>query len=362
MTEMLSANFRGYDPTLAEDVWTIRGLFQVDGSGKIEVRDQGIIDVDVDWETAGETGRPLSSIMRNTVVLGGYANAIKGYMDCDGGGGSLGLLSGINGEIRLPDASGHGAYFSLEGEIVFQTNSAISHIGHGISAGWLYLGASGDGLAEFNTYGVFMSLTGLTPGAGELLSLDYHTLKCDVVVAAAHYAKYLVFSIAENMISHSFSALAADGRMFKLTSQWDTPGTPDGEGIFNISANITGTTTGEANLCSAWLNIVSAADIQGWSHLHTDGFYEAAGATVSSGHFAWAKYAVQFVGNPLSHYIMDLNFAGANSTIDAIYNVNNPALALGYTAGADNVNSVGSIPFFATGGTPKYIRLYAAAA
>ncbi len=308
-----------------------------------------------EWTVAGQTGRPFESQMLNNVLLGNYANALKGYMDCDESGGSTGLLSGVNGEIRLPNGNGRGAYFGLESEVVFQTSSTITP--DGSAAGFLYLGASGAGIADFQDDGVFMSVVGLTNEAGHLLSLDYHTLRCDFVVAGAHLAKYLVFSLAENYISHTFSVIAADGRIFRLGGQWATPANPDGEGIVNISASITGLTTGEANLCSAWLNLETNAEIAGWSHLHTDGFYDAT-PVLTNAHFAWAKYSANFRTAPLEHFIMDLNMDGVNSEIDAIYNVNNPTTALGYEAGAPSDTEVGTIPFFSTGGTKKYIYLY----
>ena len=320
---------------------------------EVALGDLGYFEV---WETAGETGRPFESRLITDVLLGNYANGLKGYVDCNDTGGSIGLLSGVNGEIRLPNAAGRGAYFGLESEVVLQEDSRITPFGS--TAGFLYLGASGhaDGLADFNADGVFMTIVGLTPAATHLLSLDYHTLKCDVIVAGAHNAKYLVFSLAENYLSHSFSVIAADDRIFKLAGSWATPDNPDGEGIVNISANITGATGGEANLCSAWLNLGTDATIGEWSHIHTDGFYDA-GATLTGGHLAWAKYAAQLASDPEEHFIMDLNMTGANSGIDAIYNVNDPALALGYVATTAG-SAVGSIPFFSTGGTPKYIMLY----
>ncbi|KKK57360.1 hypothetical protein LCGC14_3055260, partial [marine sediment metagenome] len=131
---------------------------------------------------------------------------------------------------------------------------------------------------------------------------------------------------------------------------------PDGEGIVNISADISGQTTGEANLCSAWLNLGTNATILQWSHIHTDGFYDAT-ATLTGGHLAWAKYTASLASDPEEHFIMDLNMIGANSGVDAIYSVNNPTLALGYVATTAG-SAVGSIPFFSTGGTKKYIMLY----
>ncbi len=294
---------------------------------EVALGDLGYFEV---WETAGETGRPLESRLITDVLLGGYANGFKGYVDCNDSGGSTGLLSGLNGEIRLPNGAGRGAYYGLESEVVFQTSSTITPWGS--DAGFLYCGASGAGIADFDTDGKFMLITGLTPAIGKLLSADMHTLKTSMFVSGTHYAKYLVQSIAENYLSHSFSVIAADDRIFKLAGSWATPDNPDGEGIVNISANITGATGGEANLCSAWLNLGTDATIGEWSHIHTDGFYDAT-ATLTGAHLAWAKYAAQLASDPQEHFIMDLNMTGANSGIDAIYNVNDPALALGDRTG-----------------------------
>jgi hypothetical protein len=205
-----------------------------------------------------------------------------------------------------------------------------------------------------------MTVVGLTNEAGHVLSLDYHTLRCNMVVGGSNLDKWLVMSLAENYISHNFSVIAADDRIFKLSGLWATPDNPDGEGIVNISANITGTSAGEANLTSAWINLISCTLDNQISHIHSDGFWGT--ASLSGTGIYWAKFGADFSEDPGEFCIWDLNMVNDNSTVDAIFNVSNPLRCLGYTAGADNVNSVGSIPFFTTGGTPKYIRLYAAAA
>jgi len=324
---------------------------------EVDLADLGHFEV---WETAGETGRPLESKLITDVLLGSYANGMKGYVDCATSGGSVGLLSGVNGEIRLPDGEGRGAYFGLESEVVFQTSSSISHVGHGATSGFLYLGASGAGLAEFNTYGVFMHIVGLTPGVGELLSLDYHTLKCDLYSGGAHRAKYLVLSLAENYINHSFSAIAANGRIFNLGGSWATPATPDGEGIVNISANVTGIATGEVNLASHWLNLTGAADVPGYMHIHTDGIWGSA-CDLATAYIAWAKISWMLPEDPGGLYLFELNNGTAHDTLDAIFAVNNPAYALGFIAGTSDDAPTGSIPFMAGaggGGGLKYIRTY----
>ena len=362
MTTMLRANFRGYDPTLAEDVWTIRGLFQVDGSGKIEVTEQGSISVDVDWETAGETGRPMSSIMRNTVVLGGYANAIKGYMDCDGGGGSTGLLSGINGEIRLPDAAGAGAYYCLEGEMVFQTSSTITPWGS--DAGFLYFGASGAGIADFDTDGKFMLITGLTPGTGKLLSLDMHTLKTSMVVDGTHYAKYLVQSIAENYISHSFSALAADGNMAKFVGANATPAYNDGYSAFEIELNVSGVATGIIAASSTWVNLTGEGHAHNYEGImvRNDGIWEDVGGKITDVPIFYGGRFQAILGDTDFSQLCfaSINLSQKQTSLFAVNSEGN----FGYTAGEHSSAVVGSIPFYSLidGTGIKYIRVYNTAA
>ncbi len=355
---MSRGNWRGYDPTLIEDVWNIEGLLKVKESGKLEVEDQGSIAVDVDWETAGATGRPVSVILNTNVLLGGYANALKGYVNCDLTGGSTGLLSGVNGEIRLPNAAARGAYFGLESEVVFQASSTITPFGS--SAGFLYCGAGGAGVADFDTDGRFMTVTGLTPAIGKLLSADMHTLKSNMNVAGVNYAKYLVMSIAENCISHSFSKIAANDRIFKLAGSWATPACPDGEGIVNISVDVTGIATGEVNLASHWINLTGAADVPGYMHIHTDGIWGSA-CDLATAYIAWAKISWMLPENPGGLYLFELNNGTAFDTLDAIFAVNNPALALGYVAATPTGAASGSIPFMAGaggGGGLKWIRTY----
>lgn len=322
---------------------------------EVALADLGFFEV---WETAGATGRPLESQLITDELLGGWANAIKGYMDCNDTGGSIGLLSGVNGEIRLPNAAGRGAYYGLESEVVFQTSSTITPWGS--SAGFLYCGASGAGIADFDDDGRFMLITGLTPLAGHLLSLDMHTLKSAMVVSGVHYDKYLVMSIAENCLSHNFSAIAADDRIFKLSGDWATPANPDGEGIVNISATITGIATGEANLASHWINLTGAADIPGYMHVHTDGIWGSA-CDLATAYIAWAKISWMLPEDPGGLYLFELNNGTAYDTLDAIFAVNNPAYALGYVAATPTGAASGSIPFMAGaggGGGLKWIRTY----
>lgn len=348
---MSRANYRGYDPVLAEDVWTIEGLFKVKLQGKLEI--------DVDWETAGQTGRPLSVILDTDVLLGGWANAIKGYVDCGDSGGSIGLISGVNGEVRLPNAAARGAYYGLESEIVFQASSTITPWGS--SAGFLFMGAAGDGVADFDTDGVFMLVGGLTPGIGKLLSADMHTFKCTTVVDGTHNAKYLVMSIAENILSHSFTVIPTNGVIFKLYGDWATPGLPDGEGIVNIQANVTGVAVGHTSLTSAWINFGSASEFTGkYINLHTDGYWDG-GADLAGAFICWARYSSMLASSDYqSNTLWSLNLAEDNDTLTALFETNDRS-HMGYIAGGGTNfgTPTGTIPFLVTNGVdPLYILVY----
>ena len=53
--------------------------------------------------TAGAEGRPFGVNLTLNVRGGNYVNALKGYVECGAGGGTTGLLSAVNCEIKMPD-------------------------------------------------------------------------------------------------------------------------------------------------------------------------------------------------------------------------------------------------------------------
>jgi len=311
------------------------------------------------WETAGETGRPLESKLITDVLLGGYANGLKGYVDCNDTGGSTGLLSGVNGEIRLPNGAGRGAYYGLESEVVFQTSSTITPWGS--DAGFLYCGASGAGIADFDTDGKFMLITGLTPAIGKLLSADMHTLKCSMVVAGTHYAKYLVLSIAENMLSHSFSDMPAGDAYsgLKILVTADVPANELGLSAY-FQASLTGVCADHVYGVGSWIN--TGADFTSTASEiivpFEGGIYTA--AANATGRFVFAgQHQAILAGVPDSLHAWRLN---ANQTITALIAAAN-AGSVGYAADATtDSNKCGDIPIAdVVGHGVVYVRCYDAA-
>ena len=110
----------------------------------------------------------------------------------------------------------------------------------------------------------------------------------------------------------------------------------------------TGLATGVRAERSDWINLPGDATVPQDVSVHNDGIW-AGGATLTTAVIAWAKYHCMLASNPQWCSLWELNFDGANSEIDAIFNVNNPGLALGYAAGSVS-SLIGSIPFFSTAG------------
>lgn len=158
------------------------------------------------------------------------------------------------------------------------------------------------------------------------------------------------FNAGDITITHSTGTLTIASSQAVLAKT-------DGSAIINIDVTITGTSTGEANLCSAWFNLGAAAVLTGKNHLHTDGYWDV-GCTLAAAGIYWAKFTASLSEDPSEFCIWDLNMVNDDSTIDAIFNVSNPLRCLGYVT-ATPATIVGSIPFFSTGGTKKYIALYA---
>jgi hypothetical protein len=154
------------------------------------------------------------------------------------------------------------------------------------------------------------------------------------------------------------SALPADARAARYAFTCATPAMTDGYGAVEIDLTISGTGTGKVAAASTWINLGGSAVVPDYCHVHTDGIWDG-GATLTGAYISWAKYQCLLQSNPAWCSIFELNFDGANSEIDSVFNVNSLILALGYTAGSPTAAAVGSIPFCSeAGGQLRYIHLY----
>jgi len=151
---------------------------------------------------------------------------------------------------------------------------------------------------------------------------------------------------ASILTCHDLKALDAAERASRQRAVVATPAMPDGYGVWESELAVTGLATGAIAERSDWINLGDSATVPSYMFVHTDGVYDG-GATLTSACIAWGKYTCMLASNPAWNSLWELNFDGANSVIDSMFNVNNPALALGYVAGGVST-VIGSVPFFST--------------
>ena len=157
----------------------------------------------------------------------------------------------------------------------------------------------------------------------------------------------IVASAASKIVGEEFAIAAgalADGYGFKETN-------------FNVAGQATGYVAGD----STWLNLEATFKAKlggGLVTPHTDGIYMTAAAEITGAVVALGgKFTDQMDESDNTWYTQwNLNLT---QTMDAFYEVNNPAL-IGYVATTAGT-AIGSIPFFSTGagaGFIRYIMLY----
>jgi hypothetical protein len=136
----------------------------------------GALAVAATWSTAAATGRPFGVTLTANAALGGYSNAIKGYVAYGSSGYTTGLGSAVNAEIALSAGTTQGTYAPLESELVLGTGAST-----GTQTGFLFCNVSGAAASTFDTNGyMFIVYTGITPAAGKFASLTSQTLRCSV--------------------------------------------------------------------------------------------------------------------------------------------------------------------------------------
>jgi len=144
---------------------------------------------------AGQVGGRFRINMSTNVSLGAWANAFKATVECNAVGGATGLLSVANLEITMPTTGIAGTTACLE-----------MNIGYGATCGalqkpaFIVVATSGTAATDFDTYGDFLKIGGMTGAAGKVLSATTQTLR--VGTGALHATKrYLFMSQYEDTIS-----------------------------------------------------------------------------------------------------------------------------------------------------------------
>jgi len=163
--------------------------------------DNGKLKVTAVWATASATGRPLEANLTVNATLGGWSNALKGYVAYGTSGLTAGLGSAVNAEILLSTGTTSGTYAPLESELV--ANSAVST---GTATSFLYCNIAGSdstGKTTLNTNGYFFEI-----GAG-IADTENGMFEAEVVstVSATHVlrvridgtAYYIALNTAKTM-------------------------------------------------------------------------------------------------------------------------------------------------------------------
>jgi len=116
----------------------------------------GALAVAATWATAAATGRPFGVTLTVNAALGGWSNAVKGYVAYGAAGSTTGLGSAVNAEILLSTGTTSGTYAPLESELV--ANSAVSS---GTATSFFYgniAGTNSTGKTTLNTNGYLFEL------------------------------------------------------------------------------------------------------------------------------------------------------------------------------------------------------------
>jgi len=146
---------------------------------------------------AGGVGGRAEFHTYTAAALGGWCNAIKGYLEFGTGGSTSGLASAVVAEMKTQNASlgAGGAYMPLEVELVYGGTSVVSAGSlSGNHVAFSTYRFSGDADGDFDDNGFWMTTTGLTNGANHVLSASSHTLR----VGVGTTTRYLVLSATQN--------------------------------------------------------------------------------------------------------------------------------------------------------------------
>jgi len=110
--------------------------------------------------------------MATAVQLGGWANALKGYLELETGGKVTGLGSAVLAELKLPGESlgGIGSYAVSEMELVTQEHGLTG--GAPVAFQWMQVSGNQAAIDDWEDNGYFMVIKGLTDNADNIYDKD----------------------------------------------------------------------------------------------------------------------------------------------------------------------------------------------
>lgn len=176
--------------------------------------------VTMDIDGAGGNGRAAEFLLAPTATMGDWGNAVKGYLNLDNSAGSIGLLSAVCAETKLPNEAMSGGLTCLEIELV-TPGSGLVYGGPLGSLSFIYARVSGTQAGVFDDEGYIINLVGLTDETGHVFYDN--TLRIGVSGAAW----YLPMSSAQGSFTSAYPVVltnaAALGITSTVTAAWTYP-------------------------------------------------------------------------------------------------------------------------------------------
>lgn len=193
------------------------------------------------------------------------------------------------------------------------------------------------------------------------INIGNGTVDMDVKIFLGTTGKYAEFNVGDSCLNLANDAVAADGRILKVSITSATPAMSDGYGAVEIDATISGTATGWFSPLSSWINITGSgvAGAGGFMCAQQNGVYADSGANTGSTIIFGMRAQAVLTDAPTILAPFSINTS--NREITALFEMNaNPDV--GYQANAGETGGkVGDVPLFCdAAGQQYFVRIYSA--
>ncbi len=281
------------------------------------------------------------------VKSGAWANAIVGKIDYATGGAAHGMAAVICADMIPPnDSLERGSLYCMD---FAMGPGALSSWGSAGPVAFMNFQNYND-QTYFDDNAYWFRLARVLEGAGQMLSVNAHTLKVLIDGSVLGKERYVVLSESENILDHSTNVVSGS---FGLRSQGIvTDGASEG-GAAYLECNVLGTPTGHIMALGAWININAAP---GAFDMRACDFGVWTGVDLSNAKVINVSMQMHLGGGgaPLHSYQFEFNHSG-HALTGLFFAVNEAAVS--YTAGSYPGAIVGKI-MVNIAGQPLYIALY----
>ena len=253
-----------------------------------------------------------------------------------------GVLSGTPAVAAIPANSLIVSNVTANGDQVFATL-----IGGTNSAEWLRCDTSA-GLVVFNEDSADIDFRIESNGNANMFVIDGGDNTVGIGGAA----------VANQTVTVTNSAVAATGRLMKLTGTVAAAALTDGYGAFEVDVTLSGSPTDHSAAASAWVNITGGTVPAGtYICARNDGIYEESAATITNAKLIFGS-RMQYIATDTDGLRFPFSLNTNNTAITAVFDCNNYT-DFGAVANAGTALNI-MVPFCRdAGGTLRYVPLYA---